>query len=49
MSEIKSAVHPAQTTLDQPELETGHADLKVLTELELMLAGGGDIVEPWPK
>lgn len=49
MSEIKVALQPAHPISEQAASDDAPADFKLLTELELMLAGGGDYVEPWPK
>ena len=49
MSESKLAVQPAQTHDEHTDAaETRQGELRQLTELELMLAGGGDNIEPWP-
>ena len=49
MSESKLAVQPAQTHTPQAEAPDKRAEeLRQLTELELMHAGGGDTVSPWP-
>jgi hypothetical protein len=50
MSESKLSVLPAQAPKEQQQEapEARQSELRQLSELELMLAGGGDIVTPWP-
>ena len=50
MSESKLAVQPAQSTTDLQDdtPPSRDSDLRQLTELELMLTGGGEEVTPWP-
>jgi hypothetical protein len=50
MSEIKPAVQAAQpATRDAPtDRDRAANDPIQLTDLELMLAGGGDTITPWP-
>jgi hypothetical protein len=49
MSESRLAVQPAQTqSTHEAAPEARNDDLRQLTELELMLTGGGDVVSPWP-
>jgi hypothetical protein len=50
MSESKLSVQPAQTFKEQqPDApEARKPELRQLTELELMLTGGGEIITPWP-
>jgi hypothetical protein len=42
------ATDPAANESDLPQLQGRTGDIRLLDELELALAGGGDTVVPWP-